>query len=110
MEDAVVERCHDSRVELGPKEQKPLEVIEKEASARRAVAREEKKAAESKDARTQPDTEEEIQDAHHVTLDDAAEDGQEESAPVGAGADSYPDSSVEVLGVSGPDVPEQASL
>ncbi|OWY92215.1 hypothetical protein PHMEG_00038868, partial [Phytophthora megakarya] len=57
-----------------------------------------------------PDSEEEIQDAHHVTLDGTAEDGQEESAPVGSGADSNSDSSVEVLGVSGPDVPEQASV
>ncbi|OWY93521.1 LOW QUALITY PROTEIN: hypothetical protein PHMEG_00037058, partial [Phytophthora megakarya] len=112
MEDAVVvvEECYDSRVELGPEEQKPLEVIEKEARARRAVAREEKKVAESKDARTQPDSEEEIQDAHHVTLDGTAEDGQEESAPVGSGADSNSDSSVEVLRVSSPDVPEQASV
>ncbi|OWZ00012.1 LOW QUALITY PROTEIN: hypothetical protein PHMEG_00028892 [Phytophthora megakarya] len=107
MEDAVavVEERYGSRVELGPEEQKPLEVIEKEARARRVVTREEKK---SKDARTQPDSEGEIQDAHHVTLDGTAEDGQEESAPVGA--DSNSDSSVEVLGVSGPDVPEQASV
>ncbi|OWY96530.1 hypothetical protein PHMEG_00033179, partial [Phytophthora megakarya] len=70
--------------DLQPEEQKPLEVIEKEARARRAVAREEKKAAESKDARTH--------------------------APVDSGADSNSDSSVEILGVSGPDVPEQASV
>ncbi|OWY93525.1 LOW QUALITY PROTEIN: hypothetical protein PHMEG_00037051 [Phytophthora megakarya] len=112
MEDAVavVEECYGSRVELGREEQKSLEVIEKEARSRRAVAREEKKAVESKDARTQPDSEEEIQDAHHVILDCTAEDGPEESAPVGSGADSNSDSSVEVLGVSGPDVPEQASV
>ncbi|OWY96385.1 hypothetical protein PHMEG_00033356 [Phytophthora megakarya] len=91
-------------------EQKPLEVIEKETRVRRAVAREEKKAAESKDARTQPDSEEEIQEAQHVSLDGTADDGQEESAPVGSGADFNSDSSVEVLGVSGPDVPEQASV
>ncbi|OWY94754.1 hypothetical protein PHMEG_00035430 [Phytophthora megakarya] len=72
---------------LQPEEQKPLEVIEKEARARRAVAREEKKVTESKDARTQPDSEQEIQDVHPIS-----------------------DSSMEVLGVSGPDVPEQASV
>ncbi|OWZ05900.1 LOW QUALITY PROTEIN: hypothetical protein PHMEG_00021927 [Phytophthora megakarya] len=108
MEDAVVAlgELYDSR----PEEQKPLEVIEKEARGQRAVAREEKKVAESMDTRIQPDSEEEIQDAHHATLDGTAEDGQEESAPVGSGADSNSDSSVEVLGVSGQDVPEQAPV
>ncbi|OWZ10214.1 hypothetical protein PHMEG_00016977 [Phytophthora megakarya] len=95
---------------LQPEEQKPLEVIEKDARARRAVAHEEKRVVESKDARTQPDSEEEIQDAHHVTLDGTAEDDQEESAPVGSGAEPNSDSSEEVLAVSGPDVPDQVPV
>ncbi|OWZ12269.1 hypothetical protein PHMEG_00014602 [Phytophthora megakarya] len=116
MEDAVVvvdgKMSRQSRRTRGlqPEEQKPLEVIEKEARARRAVAREEKKVAGSKDARTQPDPEEEIQDAHHVTLDGIAEDDQEESAPDGSGADSNSDSSMEILGVSGPDMLEQVPV
>ncbi|OWY94720.1 hypothetical protein PHMEG_00035471, partial [Phytophthora megakarya] len=68
-----------------------------------------RKVAESKDARTQPGSEEEVQDAHHVTLDGTAEDGQEESA---CWFWSRLQLRLEcgVLGVSGPDVPEQASV
>ncbi|OWZ09780.1 hypothetical protein PHMEG_00017464 [Phytophthora megakarya] len=79
MEDAivVVGELYDSRVGLG-----------------------EKKVAESKDARTQPDSEEEIQDAYHVTLDGTVEDGREESAPVGSGVDFNSDSSAEILGAT----------
>ncbi|POM65155.1 LOW QUALITY PROTEIN: Hypothetical protein PHPALM_19179 [Phytophthora palmivora] len=62
------------------------------------------------DAQEQPDSEDTIQGAHHVSLDEVTEDGQKESAPVGSGGDSSSDSSVEVVGVSVPDAPVQASV
>ncbi|POM79361.1 Hypothetical protein PHPALM_2993, partial [Phytophthora palmivora] len=62
------------------------------------------------DVQEQPDSEDTIQGAHHVSLDEVTEDGQKESAPVGSGGDSSSDSSVEVVGVSVPDTPIQAPM
>ncbi|POM75085.1 Hypothetical protein PHPALM_7858, partial [Phytophthora palmivora] len=99
---------------MQPEAQKPLDVVEKEARARNAAkrraAREEKKAAEPIHAHEQPDSEDTIQGAHHVSLDEVTGDGQKESAPVGSGGDSSSDSSVEVVGVPVPDAPAQASV
>ncbi|POM79059.1 Hypothetical protein PHPALM_3336 [Phytophthora palmivora] len=67
--------------------QKPLDVIEKEARARNAAKR-----------------------GAPFFLDEITEDGQKESASVGSGGDSSSDSSVEVVGVSVPDAPVQASV
>ncbi|POM69976.1 Hypothetical protein PHPALM_13682, partial [Phytophthora palmivora] len=96
---------------MQPEVQKPLDIVEKEARARNAAkrraAREEKKAAETMDVQEQPDSEDTIQGAHHVSLDEVTEDGQKESAPVGSGGDSSSDSSVEV---SVSDAPVQASV
>ncbi|POM62554.1 hypothetical protein PHPALM_28285 [Phytophthora palmivora] len=61
------------------------------------------------DAHEQPNSEDTIQGAHHVSLDEVTEDGQKESAPVGSGGDSSSDSSVEVVGVSVSDALFQAS-
>ncbi|POM63164.1 hypothetical protein PHPALM_27573 [Phytophthora palmivora] len=97
-----------------PEAQKPLDIVEKEARARNAAkrraAREEKKAAEPMDAQEKPDSEDTIQGAHHVSLNEVTEDGQKESAPVGSGGNSSSASSVEVVGVSVSDAPVQASV
>ncbi|POM77263.1 Hypothetical protein PHPALM_5380, partial [Phytophthora palmivora] len=99
---------------MQPEAQKPLDIVEKEARARsaakRRAAREEKKEAEPMDAQEQPDSEDTIQGAHHVSLDEVTEDGLKESAPVGSGGDSSSNSSVEVVDVSVSDAPVQASV
>ncbi|EGZ15985.1 hypothetical protein PHYSODRAFT_263128 [Phytophthora sojae] len=50
------------------------------------------------------------QDAHHVSLDAATPDDEEKGPPSGSEVNSTPDSEVEVVGVSIPDVPTQASV
>ncbi|EGZ08971.1 hypothetical protein PHYSODRAFT_339375 [Phytophthora sojae] len=84
---------------MPPEEQLSLEEVEQNTrrtnAARRKAAREEKESTEDQD---QPDSEPAAQDAHHVSLDAATPDDEEKGPRV------------EVVGVSIPDVPAQASV
>ncbi|EGZ18858.1 hypothetical protein PHYSODRAFT_253977 [Phytophthora sojae] len=96
---------------MPPEEQLSLEEVERNArrtnAARRKAGREEKESTEAQD---QPDSEPAAQDAHHVSLGAATPDDEEKVPPSGSEVNSTPDSEVEVVGVSIPDVPAQASV
>ncbi|EGZ22938.1 hypothetical protein PHYSODRAFT_253792 [Phytophthora sojae] len=93
---------------MPPEEQLSLERNARRTDAsRRKAARD---AKESTEAQGQPDAEPAAQDAHHVSLDAATPDDEEKGPPSGSEVNSTLDSEVEVVGVSIPNAPAQASV